>query len=210
MQKKIIDSDGKCLNMVFLIDFRLDQKYADPTTQLHVPFSEDNMIGTECDASINEEMGLEHSCRSSLQAFGHVRMFFHRGQFPWQPFKTSTTEEKHSKQGFQAVCSTYLNYHCRALRLEDRPRYCRFQERLEQFMTREGLTCDGFLDWTQLWQAEGNALVGEIREGDECSRASHDTEGPKHHSLSTFHRCLAWMFSCRAKHRCLDTNSDSV
>merc|ERR1712007_123042 len=107
---------------------------------------------------------------------------------------------EHSKQGFPALFSTYLNY-CPALRFEDRPDYNYLRGLFEDFVTKEGLNYDGVLYWSQLGQTTGNALPGESTErDDEGSRASHDTVGqPTRNSSSKLGGFFASIFHCGAK-----------
>ena len=68
----------------FLVDFGLAQRFCNPTTYLHMPYSPHNpIIGTLPFTSIIGQQGGTQSRRDDLESLAYTIIYLARGKLPW-------------------------------------------------------------------------------------------------------------------------------
>lgn len=152
---------GPNASRVYLIDFGLAHRYRDPTSQMHIQFSDKkSLTGTARYASINAHMGAEQSRRDDLESLGYVLIYFLKGSLPWQGLKASSRDTKyrliHEKKcgtaidilcrGLPVEFSHYVNY-IRGLRFDERPDYTQLRRLFKNIMIKNHFIDDKIYDW---------------------------------------------------------------
>ncbi|ALC49133.1 CG2577 [Drosophila busckii] len=129
-----------------IIDFGLAKKYADPITQVHIPYREGrHLTGTARFASIGAHEGYEQSRRDDLISIGYMLLYFVKGSLPWQNLEANTKQQKYRRihemklklsneqlcRGLPSVFAMYLNY-CYELPFAAKPDYKRLRRMFSQ------------------------------------------------------------------------------
>jgi len=83
---------------IFLIDYGLTKRYKDPTTNVHIPFSEGkSLTGTARYASIHAHKGYEQGRRDDLESIAYILIYFMRGNLPWQGLNKDKNDDNYVK-----------------------------------------------------------------------------------------------------------------
>lgn len=70
---------------VFLIDFGLCKRVANPVSGVHIPMRTDKkLVGTPRYASLNAHRGIEQSRRDDVESLVYLLVFLAKGRLPWQ------------------------------------------------------------------------------------------------------------------------------
>ena len=73
----------------FLIDFSLAQRFRDPATYLHTPYSTSHpIVGTPLFTSIRGQQGCAQSRRDDLESLVYTIVYSARGELPWAGCRT--------------------------------------------------------------------------------------------------------------------------
>ncbi|KAJ3055489.1 serine/threonine protein kinase [Rhizophlyctis rosea] len=159
---------------VHLIDLRSAKSYRDAKTRTHIPYKfagqqNKNLTGTAQYASIDTQLGVDHTRRDNCESLGFIFMYFLRGSLPWQDIHAATESEKldeilRIKQtvtveelcaGYPKEFSVYLNY-TRGLGFDEGPDFNYLRKLFRNLYIREGYHYDYVFDWTVVkYQQEG-------------------------------------------------------
>ncbi|KAH0795708.1 CK1 family protein kinase [Histomonas meleagridis] len=171
-RKKIIHRDikpdnfmigtHKNKNQVHIIDFGLSKYYINPTTNTHVPFSENrSLTGTARYASINAMCRKEQSRRDDMESLGYIFMYLLRGNLPWQGLPAKTQHEKIRRiievkmmTSVESLCDGFPNEFADYLRsvkglgFFEEPPYATYRKMFHDLMIRENIPYDYVYDWS--------------------------------------------------------------
>ena len=151
---------GENAETLYLIDFGLCKRFADPATRAHIPDRTGKQLtGTPRYASVRTHEGREQSRRDDLESLAYVLFYFLAGSLPWQ----GKTEKKRQAQysavlsiknsdaavpaGMPAEIVNVLS-HARALAFEAAPEYDMLISGLTALFVRSGFADDGIFDWS--------------------------------------------------------------
>jgi serine/threonine protein kinase len=140
---------GKLAHHLYLLDFGLAKRYADPKAGRHIQYRDGkSLTGTARYVSLNTHLGIQQSRRDDIEGLGFVLIYLARGHLPWQNVRCTSKQEKYEKIKTmkistppQVLCSKLPNcfaellQYARRLEFETAPDYdyCRrlFSDELE-------------------------------------------------------------------------------
>ena len=115
----------------FLIDFGLAQRFRNPETYLHVPYStHHSIVGTLPFSSINGQQGHAQSRRDDLESLAYTIIYSARGELPWTSLcdheailqKKSSITAEDLCQGLPAPFCNFVTY-VHSLGFDEKPDY---------------------------------------------------------------------------------------
>ncbi|XP_022220749.2 casein kinase I [Drosophila obscura] len=153
---------AKC-SLVYLIDFGLAKKFYNPSTGMHIEYSQSReLVGTPRYASVRAHFA-EQGRRDDLESIGYMIIYFRRGRLPWQGIVADSKAQKFEQiaeikasMPLNTLCSDmpdeflmYLRY-CRCLHFAEMPDYMYLRQMFRNLFFRRRRTNDIFFDWVDL------------------------------------------------------------